>query len=213
MNRTSVIINQRENVKKFERVFKGNFLFYFLIGLFFVGMLYGVLVINSYGSSLNDILSSMINTFVDSRLEQSLFSTFITSFNSSLILIVISFLFGFCSISQPLTMLIPVFRGLGLGLCMGYLYSGYGFKGVGFSLILIIPHMFISTLAIIISSKESIKLSNLFLGTFVAKLSNSITFKSVKLYCIKHSILLLFIFISAIIDCLFTFLFARFFIL
>ncbi|MDF2567696.1 MAG: hypothetical protein K0R90_1152 [Oscillospiraceae bacterium] len=192
---------------------KKNRLFLVLIVMFFIGMVYGAIVIRNGSQNLIGTLSFMTDGFVSKRSGQTLLSTLVGSFSSNFIFIFILFLMGFSAISQPFIFFSPCFYGLGVGLSMGYMYTYYGLKGVGFCGVMILPHACISALAIVLASKESIRLSNLFLSSVIKKIEGEISLKSIKLYCAKYLVILVFIIASAIIDSSFSFLFARFFVL
>ena len=195
------------------RFAKRNKLSLFLLLLFFLGMVYGAIVVSAGSTELIDTLSFMTSGFIEKRAEQSLLTTFLGSVSSNGMLLIVLFFLGFGAIFQPAEGFIPIFRGLGLGLSMGYLYSYYGLKGVGFCCLLILPHAFISTLTLILAARESIKLSNLFFGCIRRRPEEAIGAKAIKLYTMKYLIFLVFVLAAAIVDCLMTFLFARFFIL
>lgn len=55
--------------------------------------------------------------------------------------------------------LILCFRGLGMGISGGYLYLIYGLKGIAFYILILIPGIFVSSLAFAIFSTEAFKSS------------------------------------------------------
>lgn len=192
-------------------VSRKNKLLFSLFLLFFFGVLYGALIV-SYGSpQLIETLSFMKESFLSLRAEQSLLQTFLRSFGIHAALLTLLFLCGFSAISHLVSFGMPAFYGLGFGLSVGYLYASMGAKAILFTVVIILPHSIISTVALVLASRESIRLSNLFLAGFIPKLSGSISLQAVKLYTLKYVILLLFLLAASFLDGLFTFLFARFF--
>lgn len=75
---------------------------------------------------------------------------------------------GFCLISKPIIYSIPVFIGIATGTRIAYYFVNYSTKGVGYSLIMIIPYiaLFITVISFTIntSNELSSKLINLTKG-------------------------------------------------
>ena len=179
-----------------------------LMVMMLVGVLIGTLTFCNMGG--NDIynLSFITDGFINNRAQQTFVETLASSFTSPGLLVLICFLLGFCSISQPVEFLIPLFRGLGLGTSISYIYSSYGVKGFFITFIMIIPHAVISSIAIIISARESIRLSNLFTSLVMSSKPEGEMRSYIKLYLLKFLILFGIIGISALIDSILTFAFA-----
>lgn len=195
-------------VEKGRELFQRNRLTLLMAALFFVGMLYGALLVGLGEEDLLNALRFMTEGYLDRRTEQSVFSTFFNSLCSSGVFVLLLFLLGFSAISAPVILFLPAFKGLGLGASMGYLYTVFGWKGVAFSVAMILPATLFSTFSIILSGKEAFRLSTLFLATFLPRLRGTISAKVVKCYCGKFGILLGIVLVSAGIDCVTAFLFA-----
>ncbi len=181
--------------------------------LFLLGMIYGAVMVSVSSQESLDKMSFITGQFIDKRAQQSIFLTFFNSLYSSGILLAALFVLGFCAIGHPVSLFIPFFRGLGLGLSMGYLYQNDGLKGVVFCLLLIIPQAFFSTLSLILATRESVRFSNLFLSLlFPKKLEQSQAPHLLKLYLTKFGVLAGLIAVSALVDSVCTFLFAGFFV-
>lgn len=173
---------------------KKNGLLILLMILFMMGMIYGSLMVKSQffsPLSLSDIQENYIKN------SDTFLGILFSSFFSNYLFVLIPYLLGYSSISQIITVFIPLFNGLGLGLSMGFLYSNLGLGGIGYSLLIIVPQTAVSLFAIFIACRESIKLSNLFLKG--VKNSDSINFDIIKLYNIKFVVLTIITAISALI--------------
>ncbi len=184
-----------------------------MAALFFVGMTYGSIIVGFGDEKLLHTLAFMTKGYMAGRVEQSLAETFLNSLYTSGAFVLLLFLLGFSAISIPAILFLPLFKGLGLGLSVGYLYITYGVKGVAFTAAVILPAALLSTFAIILAGREAFRLSVLFLSSFIPRLSGTITPRTVKLYCAKFLVLAGIVLISAIIDCAVTFLFSGFMIL
>ncbi len=178
-----------------------------LMFLVLLGVLAGTLIFcNMSGSDISD-LSFITQGFIKERSEHTFIQTFLESFSSSSLLVLVCFLMGFWAIAQPFELFVPFFRGLGLGTSMSYIYTMYGIKGFFIILIMILPHAVISSVAIIFSVRESIRLSNLFAETIVNG-NNSNMASCIKLYLLKFLILFVIIGLSSLLDSILTFVFA-----
>lgn len=184
-----------------------------MAALFFVGMTYGSIIVGFGDEKLLHTLAFMTKGYMAGRVEQSLAETFLNSLYTSGAFVLLLFLLGFSAISIPAILFLPLFKGLGLGLSVGYLYITYGVKGVAFTAAVILPAALLSTFAIILAGREAFRLSVLFLSSFIPRLSGTITPRTVKLYCAKFLVLAGIVLISVIIDCAVTFLFSGFMIL
>lgn len=181
-----------------------------LFMLFIIGMIYGAMLIGLNRDEAVNQLGSMMQKFINKRIEQSIFITFASSFFSSMILVVILFFTGFISIGQPIAFFIPMFQGMGVGLSTAYLYSSKGIGGIIFCLVLIAPTAAISTLTLLLGSKESIRFSNKILKTLFPQKFEQAMQGELKLYLKRFSALTVFQLVSAFTDTMCTFLFARF---
>lgn len=182
-----------------------------LFVLFLVGMVYGAMLVSLNQEEALKQLGSLMQKFIDKRAEQSIVITFFSSFISSMFLIIVLFILGFFSIGQPCSFFIPLFHGLGLGLSSAYLYSCRGIQGIFFCLVLIAPSAIISTFTLLLGAKESIRFSNKNFKTLFPKKYDQDMQGALKIYVTKFLVLSLFQLISAFVDMIFTFLFARFF--
>ena len=116
-----------------------------------------------YKLAQSDKLNSLV-AIKDSDFKNLLLSDFCLYFSVFLI----SAFLGFCLISKPVIYLIPVFIGIDTGTRIAYYFVNYSTKGVGYSLIMIIPYiaLFITVISFTIktSNELSAKLINLTKG-------------------------------------------------
>ncbi len=184
-----------------------------LFGLFAGGIAFGALMAGNGSAEAMGVLQSATSLFSAERASQPLFTTFVHSISASGSLLLLLFFCGFWAVGQPVELFIPLFKGLGLGMSMGYLYLYYHLKGVLFSLALILPQAFLSSLAIILAGKESIQMSSLLFKMLAGGRENAGGLSIVRLYCTKFMILGGMILLAALVDCVCTFAFARFFVM
>lgn len=180
--------------------------------LFLAGVLYGGIIAASATEDIVEKLSGITGGFVCKRAEQSLLTTFLSSFGSNLLILAVMFALGFSAIAQPFELFAPVFYGLGVGITMGYIYKTQLFKGVVYCAVLVVPHTVIALTAIVLAAREAFLMSNLFLGCALPKLSGELSHETLKLYSVKGLVLSAVVLISAIVDCMLTFIFAGLFV-
>ena len=188
---------------------KNRRVFYALLFCFVLGMMYGSVLLKSDDSGVLSGLETIQETFIADKSSQSVLQTFLDSALSGSLFLGITFFCGFHALGQPFTFFLLFLRGLGIGSSIGYIYLQYGIQGIGYSFLTILPGAVVSTLALILSGRESVRLSNLLLSCFQKGNSkNKITWK---IYLLKHLILLGFILFSAFLDSMTALLFAGLF--
>lgn len=210
MSRTSSLRNIKDLDKTYRAIAKKNIVIISLFITFFIGMIYGTIML-SYSSPINNTITSLSKEFFNTRINQPAMQTFLLSIFSSIIFLIILYLLGLCAISHPIVFFTIFFKGLGIGITVTHLYSTYKLKGILFALIIIIIPSIISTISIIIAGKEALRLSTLFLSKIFPKIDGELSPTTFKFYNIKFIILLIFIIISSIIDLICSVLFSRFF--
>ena len=182
-------------------------MFFLLFAVFFVGMMYGSILLRDKSGGFLKNLGIIQETFLADKAEQSVFQCFCGSLGSSLLFFGCSFLCGLSAVGQPLAIASLFLKGLGLGSSMGYLYLHYGLSGIGYSALFLLPSGAVAVFALLLSVKESLRLSNLLFSALMQgreQISKTVW----KLYLCKHGILLLILGLSALIDTLITFFFA-----
>lgn len=161
--------------------------------------------------TLDDITSMFLNNFKN-RVSQPIFYVFISSLSSIFLFILVSFFMGLSIWGFLFVPFVPFFRGLSIGLVQNYLYSQYGLKGLLFQLIVLFPGIFISSIAILLMSKESMLISQAFSNILIFRSNSKHEKKSdLKTYIVKVGIVLSISLGSVIVDIILNFFFLRFF--
>lgn len=183
----------------------------FTLLLFFVlGMMYGVLLLRSQ-TDVYTYLQFWTGEYTQSLQERSLLQNFWAAFSSIFLFLFAAYLLGFSSIGQPCILLIPLFRGLGLGSFMGYLYVEKGIAGIGYSILILLPYSLLALVTIVIGCREALRLSASLFRSALLGTGTPIGISALKLYHIKFLILCLFLLTAAVLNTICVFLFARFF--
>lgn len=128
----------------------------------------------------------------------SVLSMFISNFCIYFSLYVLVVFFGFCLIGYPIINIIPTVIGIVTGIRASYLFLNYSTKGVGYSLIMLIPYIALFLTVIAFAIKQSTSLSKQLVSVTKSSEENS-TF-SIKPYVKKYLILALCVAVTALID-------------
>lgn len=175
--------------------------FGFLTGLAIVGVLFGVMSYCFMSAEFLKQLSIAERSYIELRQNQDFSQILIKSFAGSSIYLGCALILGFSAISQPIEIIIPLVKGLGLGVCLAQIYAQNGKEGILTGLLLILPCALISMYALIIGVRESIGLSNILLSNMLTVGQTNGLLSTVKLYGTKFLVLEAMTAVSAAVDC------------
>lgn len=173
-----------------------NIEFALLIGMFAVGMIYGVLFVRS---GLEFKLSFLTNEYSRLISVSSVWVSFKNTLFSNLAFLLLPYLLGFSAVGQPFVLSLPFFKGLGLGFFTAQMYTSYGIGGIGFCALIILPYSLAVVFCDIIACREAFRLSNLFFCSFAVREHGGVNLAAIKLYHIKMGILALICLGSAVV--------------
>lgn len=163
-------------------------------------LLIGVLVAKNGNESILAQVSRMFDSFYSVRENQSIGASVINSLKVSCAFWLINALFGLCIIGIPFVTVIPVIRGLGIGLVTGYIYSIYGIKGVGYCFLIIFPGALISFIALIYAVSDSFKMSLYTLSSCVNSGAPKGGAEKIKIFAVRQIFYLMLFAVSAFTD-------------
>ena len=138
---------------------KKNYALLLLGGLFAFGAVLGALLVRSATGETLALLLRLVDGFMQKRREQAFAVNLWSATGTSLLMAGGLFVCGFCAISQPAVIAVPFFRGMGFGFSVGSLFARYGIAVFGYTGVLIVPGMVLSTVAILLCCRESLRLS------------------------------------------------------
>ncbi len=138
------------------KVLKANEKLIVLLFAFLTGLVSGALLIKSNQPDLTEIIKNMTGSYVKSLNSQSILAGFVSYIIPDTVCCLVSCVFGLSLIGEPIIWLIPLTRGLGIGLVAGSLYSSFSVKGMLFSVLFLFIPSCISSAAMIICCKENI---------------------------------------------------------
>lgn len=175
--------------------------FIFLTVMSAVGVFVGVMCCK-WGVSLLSDTSFSAENFLRLRESKSFAGILFSSFGSTSVFIIIAFVLGFSAISQPLEVLIPLLKGIILGMLSAEIYIQSQQHGILLSLCLVLPCGIISMYAVISSAREAVGLSNIILTNILTLGHTSGLRETVKLYAVKFLVLEAVTAVAAAVDCL-----------
>lgn len=199
-----------QNLRTSNDFIHKNSFFAFLTGAAILGVLMGVI---SYCFMDEDFLKQMAlaqENFIEMRKQQDFIHILIKSFTSSTIFLGSAFILGFSAVAQPVEVLIPVIKGLGLGVTMAQVYTQNGRDGMLTCLLIILPCAVISMYALLMGVREAIGLSNILMSDILSVKQNNGLLPTVKLYAVKFLVLEAVVAVSAAVDCVCTVAFSGF---
>lgn len=189
------MIKKRTYLTKTEskRVF-----FLLMTGIMTVGIIIGSCFSTSIGDfNSNAILNQYISPLYNGDTLLEIMENTIISVCCIILLI---FCTGFFSVGQPLSILFLIYRGFGIGLSVASTYMTFGKKGLYITLIFIVPKVLSTSVIIMLSARESMKLSNIIYNYLFRATAKEDMGKYVRLYCIKFIVLIFFVFLTAVAD-------------
>lgn len=188
---------------------KNKMLLFLTISLL-IGVFLGAVLINLADENALKVINALFLSDFKERLTRPLLDIFIASVASVFIFVIIAFFMGLSMWGFVLAPIIPFARGVCIGLCEGYMYSVYGLKGIFFHSLIFLPGIFISTIAVLLMTRESMKLSKHFSTAVFSNNENSMAL-SLKNYILRSSFITIIVLISSVVDLISNLFFSKFF--
>lgn len=183
-------------VKRYGKV--GIFAFCLLLG-----MIIGALMARNADRDFLNGLDFIFVTNFESRAEQTIFMIFAASLTSYFLFFVSTLFIGLSTWGALGVPVLILFKGLGVGLSAGYLYQTYALQGFGFYLLIMLPGVLISSIALIVQGREAFDFSksiwHMVLRSKKRRPEQEINFVQ---YLIANSYILIVVAIAALVDSL-----------
>lgn len=181
------------------------------ISLFASGMIIGAGILRSGAVDSISDFSYLFDSYTSARASQNILTTFFNSLIVNLLFVGTAFCSGVSCIGLPLSVSLPVIRGLGTGMLAGYLYKNYAMSGIGYYLLTIFPGAVISVSAMLVACNISSFMSVDILATVISKKQpNSKDFTD---YMKKYLFILIVTVGASVADCVLTKAFSYLFLL
>ena len=182
-----------------ERDVKGMIL---TLALFAFGMIVGAGLLKSGSSDFIRDFTSVFDLYTEARNSQKIYTVFFHSIAVNTLFLVSAFGFGLSCIGLPVTVLLPVVKGLGMGIVSGYLFSHFAMSGIGYYLLTIFPGAVLTNSALLLACNASSLMSIDILATVMSRKPADTGL--VKNYLKKYLILLIVTLTGSLIDAVLT---------
>jgi len=178
-------IRAKNNLKNALISSKDKIVLAFCCLLLIIGIFLGTIAAINISGNYLKYITIIIDNYFSQQIAQNFLLNFLSGFFSNFIYIFLLFLCGFCAISQPLIILLALFRGLSIGITISSIYIIYGKSAITFVFVLVIPSIIINSMLFIYCCIQSIKLSSYF---YVSAVKNNVTKKQylIKEFCLKY---------------------------
>lgn len=206
------VFTVRGFLRSFSHYIRANAVTFLLGFLFLLGVLIGTLLVRNASEQTLQALKVVLGGFVEQRQMQSFGGIILSSFSSLFSLLIALFFCGFCSIAQPIILIMPIFKGLGYGFSIGTLYMQYGASAISYVAALMLPSMFFSALLLITASRSSLLSSVALFRTTLIRPEQAERYRA-KRYCIKFGIFTVLCFFISLTDAILFYKFSSLFIL
>ena len=118
-----------------------------------------------YGDMTVVISDEMLKNYLSGRIHGGFFGNAAASFIAALIWCIVPFISGLCAVGQPVGVLVPAFKGIGIGMTFSALLDTYGANGIPAFAAFILPSAFIGTFVCCYQCQLSLSCSNNILAT------------------------------------------------
>ena len=179
---------------------KRDCLFYLLGILFLVGVGVGAFLVGRCQPQTLQLLQSVLGGYTEVRQTLSFGGIVFASFGALSLLLLVLFLLGFCSIAQPVILLVPLFRGLGYGFAAGTLYWQLGTtSALSRIAILLLPSMLPGALLLMAAGRSAFLFSTRLFRSSVRR-ENASGIPSIKRYCVRFALFAVICLFIAVLD-------------
>ena len=171
-----------------------------LVLSFITGVILGALTVKNSSEESLDIIKELTDGFVQAKANQSILNVFISYCTADIIAVILSAVFGLSVIGEPIILLIPCFRGLGLGMSIGCIYSQYNLDAIMFVVLMTALPACLSISSMLIACKENILNSK----DIIDRLNGSDTQRMIdyRMYVLRNAITVFIILAAAVVGCL-----------
>lgn len=207
-----VMILVNNKTKGIQKIFIQNKAFIILSSFLLFGIFIGAISSENFSSTTFDKINNIFLSNICVRESSSIIHIFVLSLSSSFLFILVAFFMGLSMWGCILVPLVPLIRGFCLGISQSYIFSTYGLKGLAFQILILLPGVFISSVSILLMSREAMRLSHNFSNFMLfgrrepfGKLSD------IKMYLLRTGCVLTISVFSSVVDIILNMLFLRFF--
>lgn len=179
---------------------KNNILMIGMALLILAGMAFGAFLARDPDCLSYQGVSFIIKEYAVQRGELTFWQNFVSSLEGIFPFFLSLFFGGLFLLGAVCIPFIMFFRGLGLGLVMGYLYGTFGWEGVGYSVCLLLPYCFLTSVALLFVAREGIRFSFRMAGQMLPSGKPASLWPAFRLFCVRSLMLAVLILIASFLD-------------
>lgn len=185
-------------------VLKQNQKLVILTVLLICGLILGALTDKKAADTSAAPLREIIENYYQVKGEQSFLQNFLSTLGTESVYMGLALIFGVCAFGEPILWLLPLIKGLGLGLISGYLYQQHAVTGLAyFSAAILLPSV-IASASELFACKESILMTR-DINRILLKKQNADGVEMFKLYFMRYAVLFGTLLFSAVLSAFLTF--------
>lgn len=172
---------------------------FFFTVMLVAGLTLGSAICKTISDDTISRLDFFFTTNIAQRLKNGMSGAFCASFASNFLFLLATFSMGFSMWGVALLPFIVMFKGFGIGVSASYLFINYGFQGVLFYIAVLLPGIFLFSMALIYQSSASYNIFKKLYKSLFSK--QEYTFSApAKIYLLQSFRYLLLTLFSAILD-------------
>ncbi len=183
-----------------RRFAAGNRRLLLMLVLTILGCVSGVSVYASWREQVPSFLSELLVVSPVQAEVGAVMGQFFASCFQALCLLLLLFLSGLSACGAPVSLLVPVFWGLGLGLLQAHYYA-QGIVGMLFATLLIVPHSLLKAVVLAHGAVQSLQLSLQLAGQLLPRGAHcGGLWQLFRLYCVRFLLYLPLLLAAAALD-------------
>lgn len=179
--------------------------------LFLTAVIGAVIGAVFYGDMTVTVPNELLESFLTGRIHGGFFGNAASSFITALIWCIVPFISGLCAVGQPVGALVPVFRGIGIGMTFTALMNTYGANGIPAFAVFVLPSAFIGTVICCYQCRLSLSCSNSVLAVLRGRRENAPHYY--KIYLERFAVCCIGCFLLGIADAVLSFLLGPIFVI
>lgn len=171
-------------------ILKNNHKLILLTTMFICGVLFGILFVKYASSVTFTALQNLADNHFAQKETQSVLVNFLSVLGADALYLMLAVLLGQCIIGEPFLWFLPLLKGLGVGTISAYLYKAYTLQGLQYYALFVLLPTVLSAAALLFACNESILFSRDINRTLFKRADSFTGIASVKLYLLRHIVLL-----------------------
>lgn len=184
----TIIATRLHKKRSYDGVLKQNQKLVILTVLLICGLILGALADKKSTGTSAEPLRDIVENYYKVKTEQTFLQNFLSTLGTESVYMGIALIFGVCVAGEPVLWLLPLIKGLGLGMISGYLYQAHAVEGlIYFSAVILFPSV-IASASELFACKESILMSR-DINRILLKKQNADGVEMFKLYLMRYAVL------------------------